>query len=472
MRRFLFVVILLAFALLGAMYAINTPAWQISDEPAHYNYIVQVAQGEILPVIEDGDWDQAYLESLTANRFAPELLDDLDTIRYENHQPPLYYWLSTIPYLLLDGELVAIRLLSVMLGMITVTVAYAVAREIFPNEPAIAFGTMALVAFNPQFLAITSSVNNDALALLVVAIGLLASVIYLKGGDVQLIQLGYIIGIITITKTTGYFLVAVIGVTVILRAIRLKENVIRNLIIVAIIPAFFSAFWFGRNVLTYDFPDILGLGAHDAVVVGQPRTADVIEQWGQELYLQRATTTTFQSYWGQFGWMGVPMELRMYNIIGAIIGLAIAGLIVRLFIKRMREPYILPSVSEELAFKLNPGDTQPNVPQLAEHKHIQPPLPDGVRGHIWIILFITILLTGLQFLYYNSEFVQFQGRYLFTAMIPLALLIVIGVDAWRKLVLTRIWILTPLAFMGFAVLAWYALQNYVVPYLTVGGLGS
>ncbi|MCB0131202.1 MAG: hypothetical protein KDD78_10145, partial [Caldilineaceae bacterium] len=32
------VLILAAYVLLGALYAINTPAWQAPDEPAHYNY--------------------------------------------------------------------------------------------------------------------------------------------------------------------------------------------------------------------------------------------------------------------------------------------------------------------------------------------------------------------------------------------------------------------------------------------------
>ena len=50
--------LLLAYLALGVLFAARTPAWQTPDEPAHYNYVGQVAGGG-LPVIARGDWDQA-----------------------------------------------------------------------------------------------------------------------------------------------------------------------------------------------------------------------------------------------------------------------------------------------------------------------------------------------------------------------------------------------------------------------------
>ena len=84
---------------------LRTPDWQSPDEPAHYNYIAQVVAGDLLPVIEQGDWDNEYLETLKAQDFAPELLDNLDTVQYENHQPPLYYWLGAPLFALTKGSL-------------------------------------------------------------------------------------------------------------------------------------------------------------------------------------------------------------------------------------------------------------------------------------------------------------------------------------------------------------------------------
>lgn len=46
------------------------------------------------------------------------------------------------------------------------------------------------------------------------------------------------------------------------------------------------------------------------------------------------------------------------------------------------------------------------------------------RAGMWrvqIVLVVNVALTLAMYLYYNGTFVQFQGRYLFTALIPLML---------------------------------------------------
>ena len=68
--------ILLVYLPLAALYAIRTPAWQAPDEPAHYNYVAQLADGR-LPVLEAGDWQQDALDALRATGFDPALHDEL-----------------------------------------------------------------------------------------------------------------------------------------------------------------------------------------------------------------------------------------------------------------------------------------------------------------------------------------------------------------------------------------------------------
>ena len=63
MSRFLAVNVL-AYLFIAVLYAVNTPAWQVPDEPAHYNYIRQVAEKGCCPEIRPGDWDNTYLEQL------------------------------------------------------------------------------------------------------------------------------------------------------------------------------------------------------------------------------------------------------------------------------------------------------------------------------------------------------------------------------------------------------------------------
>ena len=49
-----------------------------------------------------------------------------------------------------------------------------------------------------------------------------------------------------------------------------------------------------------------------------------------------------------------------------------------------------------------------------------------------IVLSATMLLVALQFIYYNIEFQQWQGRYLFPALIPVAFMLVYGIDRWAR----------------------------------------
>jgi hypothetical protein len=57
----LLALIVLGFLILGSQYALRTPAWQNPDEPAHYNYIAQVADHGCCPVIEPAAWNAAEL---------------------------------------------------------------------------------------------------------------------------------------------------------------------------------------------------------------------------------------------------------------------------------------------------------------------------------------------------------------------------------------------------------------------------
>ncbi len=71
---------------------------------------------------------------------------------------------------------------------------------------------------------------------------------------------------------------------------------------------------------------------------------------------------------------------------------------------------------------------------------------------------------------YNRDFVQFQGRYLYPALIPLAFLVAIGLNGWTSLFENLFpamdWVPVT-AMIGLAVFAWYALDTYIVPNLPV-----
>ena len=134
LRHIVLLVILVIYAVLGVLFAVRTPAWQAPDEPAHYNYIRFVATTGGFPELKLGDYPHAYLEEIKSRKFPPEL--SIEPIRYEFHQPPLYYALLAPIYRLTGGALLPLRLVSVLLGAGVVLLAYAVARRIFPQRVA------------------------------------------------------------------------------------------------------------------------------------------------------------------------------------------------------------------------------------------------------------------------------------------------------------------------------------------------
>ncbi len=429
---FLFL-ILAVYLLAGVLFATLTPAWQAPDEPAHYNYIRHLARQGSFPELVKRCYDQAYLEQLKSERFPPEL--PLDSVCYEFHQPPLYYLLTAPIFGLSGGSLLALRLASVLLGAGVVALAGGIARTIFPHTPSIFYGTAAFVAFTPMHVAMLASVNNDVLAELI-----LATLLFLLTRRVMFpgraavrrdIVLGVLLGLGLITKTTVYIAVPLAAVSLWLAAARRQGGrgaggqrsrgagvdwpvLVRQGLIVFGVALAIALSWYLRNAALYGNLDILGLGRHDVVVVGQLRTADLLAQVGWSAYLQNFFTTTFHSFWGQFGWMAVPMSERVYLALTLLTVTAFVGFWVG--VGRLEIGDNVP-----IGYWRLKGDNpslQDNVSRITHHA-------SRTRSAL-ALMALTVLLMLLGYLWYNLEFAQFQGRYLFSALIPLGLFFSLG----------------------------------------------
>jgi 4-amino-4-deoxy-L-arabinose transferase-like glycosyltransferase len=436
--------IILGYLFIGVLYAAKTPDWQVPDEPAHYNYVRQLAVDGRLPVLEPGDYDQDYLGLLTSSGFPPEL--SVDAVEYEDWQPPLYYALATPVYLLFDGALLPLRLFSLLLGAGVVLLAYAIATVIFPGHPLLALGTAAFVAFVPQHLAMMAGVNNDSLTELLIALALLILLLWLrdeKRGTLWLVGLGIVLGSGLVTKASFAPVVVTVGLVLLMVWWREPERNWRQLFrtsLLAFGPAvLIAAPWWLRNVVTYGGFDIYGMANHDAVVVGQPRTADWIATNGVRAWLERWVTFTFQSFWGQFGWMGVLMPTWLYRTLALWSAVLLLGFVLWLR-KALR-------------------NTQRATRDLQYATRLT---QSTVLGTLWVLVIIT-------YIYYNRTFVQHQGRYLFPALIPIALAAALSVDALLRF-LRLPERLRPPAFaapyLAMAALSLYALWRFIIPALT------
>ncbi len=439
--RGLLAVILLGYLLAGSLYALRTPPWQTPDEPAHYNYIRQTAETGALPVIEMGDWDQDYLSALTSSRFDPALLDDLATVQYEDHQPPLYYLLMTPLYALSGGDLYVMRLASLLIGTLIVLAAYGVGLVMFPQRAQIGLGAAAFVAFLPQHLAILASVNNDSLGWALAALILWASVAYLRGAlRVRPWMLGLLIGVALATKATAYLMAGVAFLALLLRWwLDGRPNTWRGLLRPMadyLVPALtLGVLWWLRNFAVYGFPDFLGLAAHDAVVVGQPRTAELIEAVGWSGYLSQLIEVSFSSFIGRFGWMALPL-----------VGEGLVGLIY--------PAYLVLFIAGGLG--------------LIVGRVTRGSVPEAGQWAVWLLLGLTVLLSLLAYAYYNTQFQQFQGRYTYPLLIPLGVALALGLDSWRRLILREraAW-LVPVGLLAALPLNVWLLWTVVAPNLAV-----
>ena len=370
---------------LAMLYLSYTPAWQNPDEPAHYNYTRHISETASIPVLQPSDYNQQYLADIVARRFPPEF--STESLRYEGHQPPLYYLLQVPIYRSANGSLVAMRITSAIIGALVVIFSGLAAWEYYKPQVPMALATAAFVAFIPQHIAMLASVNNDSLAELWMMVGfwLLLRMPILP--PVYVYQLlGVVLGFAFLTKATAYILLLPILLAVGFewRAGRVTLKAFAVLLAPALL---LGSVWWVRNSLVYGWPDVMGLQRHNAVVVGQPRTLDWLREYGVFEVANRMWNTTFNSFWGQFGWMSVPMSPRVYRTLWVGCSAILIGLV-----------FAKSGPVRELRLR---------------HNLI---LGSGAVG------------TLLAYFYYNFSFVQHQGRYLYPALLPIAVCATRGLE--------------------------------------------
>ena len=372
---------LLAYAALALGYATRTAAWQNPDEPAHYNYVAFVAHSGTLPELEVGDWDSALLERLKNGRLQPG--DSIDSIRYESWQPPLFYLLAA-PVFRLDpthDQLLHLRLFNVFLGGLALLLAFHVARPLLGD--ALAAAVPLTMAGIPMFTAVSAALSADPLANLLAAAILLLLVHGVRAGvsSKRAATTGLLLGLGMLTKLALAIFVPIALLVVLFRSCRPR----REAAIVLGVAGLLLLPWLVHQVTTYGWTDPLATARHAQVVSDQPRFPGF-----SPAYIGLALTITFHSFWAQFGWMAIPAPDRLYWIWGGLCVLASLGLGLR-----SRRGPVTPS---------------------------------------WILMLGTLLAAASGYVVYNLTFEQLQGRYLFTALVPIAVLLVAG---WAALVPPR-----------------------------------
>jgi len=416
------VLILAGFVALATLYSVTTPLFESPDEIWHYPVIQHIASGHGLPIQEPGTgqlWQQ------------------------EGSQPPLYYllgaaatfWIDTsdltqrlwnnphahIGIPLADGNknvivhtaaedfpyrgtvlaVHLIRLLSVLLGAITVLFTYRLALAIFPEQVALAAGAAAVCAFIPQFLFISGSVNNDNLVTTLAAVALWL-VVRLWQGDASpghLLRLGIVIGLAALSKLSGLGLLVLAAAA--LGVVSWQRRSLRLLLqggVLVVAPVLLLAgWWYARNWTLYGDPT--GINVMLDVIGRRPQLAS----WPQLL----AEAEGFKiSFWALFGAVNVLAEAWVYRVFDFLSIVATLGLLF-----------------------------------LAARWLIQrPPSPVGDGGGrgwgsatqatLLAMLFLWLGIVFVSFVRWTQMTMASQGRLLFVALPAIAILFFAGLTAW------------------------------------------
>ena len=360
------ILILITYIILGLAYSIVIPLAETPDESEHFRYMQAIVNTRELPLM---------MPEREAN------------LTIEAHQPPLYYLLGSALTNHLDLDLadnppdnfcfsfepddpgrktaylhnsdewppqrdlyqafLFMRWLSVLMGAAAVCLAYIIGRQVLPSVTWFAPAVAAMLAFNPQFIFITPSMNNDVPTTLLgaVMVALAVSAINRPRISVYLL-LGIAAGVGILTKFALIAFWPLAFLAAIWPSIHIKSSPFKmrlnpkglfsRLLIVTLLPLLIAGWWYLRNYQLYGDPLMweVTLAAKGSVIA---RTSPfTFADLGEFVSMH------FQSYWLWFGWLNIKAPDWVYGLLLLLCLLAAIGL-VRLLVKR-NLPVKLPAL--------------------------------------------------------------------------------------------------------------------------------
>ena len=276
--------------------------------------------------VDTEDFDEVYYRNPLVNIGHPWRLGNRNLVFYKQPYPPNLTGTSLAIY--------AIRLVT--LGMATVTTAavYQSARAIRPDSVGFPILATSFVAFNPQFLFISTSVNNDNLVTMLGSLITWQLLVMLRDGfqSKRSILLTILIALATLAKLSGMAFVLTVALSGVWLAWRKRE--LRGLVILGGSMLLFwlviASWWFWRNLMLYQ--ELFG-------------TQMMIANFGRRtITIPQLIVEEFEgfrhSYWAVFGWFNNLTNEYHYVAMDALTALAVAGLVLYL-LKNRKKSYEL-----------------------------------------------------------------------------------------------------------------------------------
>ncbi len=410
MKRPILVILVVQF-LLGVVYAASTPPFEASDEVWHFPVVRELATTGRLPVqipgvktpwaqegsqpplyyavgaaltgwINTSDFDRQAEPNPFAKLGVPGTADNINLVRHHPDQRPWQGGALSAVYL--------IRLLSILMATGTVYATYRLAGTAFPRRPRLALLAAALAAFNPMYLFISASVNNDNLAILMTSVALWLLIADLMSATPSprwrsTILLGIVMSMAALSKLSGAVLLPVSALVVTISAWRQRSWrawLLRGATLVAIVLTL-TGWWFARNLNLYG--ELFGINRMSIIAGPRPAGFHLANLWSERLGF-------WYSYWGVFGGFNILAPHWYLVLVSVLAGLAVVG----------------------LALLLGRG--------LTGRRRLD------WSVHATLLLFLVLSLAGV--VNWTLKTMASQGRLMFGGIAPISLYLALGLLAW------------------------------------------
>ncbi len=334
--------IMLVYAAFALAYLVATPIFEASDEIWHFGMVDYIIQRHDLPVQtlasrmtpyrQEGSQPPLYyaLSAVVASRFD---LSDLDT--YDQYNPhaqtgvPGSYgnknmMLRDQPVAPVRGTAAAVyalRLASLLMGLGTIWAVYQCGRLVSPQRPVVGLVAAAITAFNPMFLFIATSVNNDNLVILLNSVAIYYMLLTLRDGfkPGRSLLIALLIALGALTKLSALVLVPVIAIAALWVAYKRRDW--RGLVTLGVMMlsawALLAGWWYVRNLILYG--ELFGSSTM-AAVAGMRETPFTLGTALSEFEGFR------RFYWGVFGAANIQIGDLFYALVDFVVLTSMFGL--------------------------------------------------------------------------------------------------------------------------------------------------
>jgi hypothetical protein len=457
----------------GLIYSAVVPPWQAPDEPQHFEYVKLlyekrrlVGWGDVTPSVE-----QEIIASMDRHNFwqfgvftwpatpspqaQPTAFSQIwGETEHELHQPPLSYLLYLIPLALTATEdtavqLYAMRIASVFLTMLVVMITFWTTKELFPEDPLLAFFVPAFVVFLPSHTFTTSAVNSDHLAEVFVSILISFWVLSFRRGLSLLRSVGIAVAGISglLAKRTALVAIPLCGSGICLyllgrdirRRFSWKKGFVVVIVSVVIVTIVALGLWSWARTTAEANRIESGLEwlLHSYLFLPSERWPFSLDQdyFGPEALAayRYYAKTAFETFWARFGWYNIYVDTILYSLVAFCSLLALGGLCL-LLARAIR------------------GQNQLT----------------GWQKRVLLFYALTVLLAvcigvGARIRYWDIEsFGAPHGRYLYPVILPVATLFILGLQELVAVRYRQLWLGGWLC--GMILFDVVCLVKYIVPF--------